>query len=73
MIKTANVGSLDRAIRLIVGALLILVPLISGIALFSNPIVQWVAPLVGLVLVLTAYFRFCPLYRLIGTSTRKAK
>ncbi len=73
MIKTANVGSLDRAIRLIAGILLIIAPLMSGIALFSNPIVQWVAPLVGLVLVLTAYFRFCPLYRLVGTNTCKAE
>ena len=72
MLKTANVGSVERAIRLIAGILLIIAPFISGVALFSGPIMQWVAPLVGLVLVLTAYFRFCPLYRLIGTSTRKA-
>lgn len=73
MIKTANVGSFDRAIRLIAGILLIIAPFVSSVALFSNPVVQWVAPLIGLVLVLTAYFRFCPLYRLIGASTCKAE
>ena len=73
MIKTANVGSVDRVIRLIAGILLIIAPFVSGVALFSGPVLQWLAPLVGLVLVLTAYFRFCPLYKLIGASTCKAE
>lgn len=72
MIKTANVGKVDRAFRLIVGAVLIIASLFSNIAVLSNPVLQWLVPLVGLVLILTALFRFCPLYRIIGANTCKA-
>lgn len=72
MIKTVNVGKVDRAARLILGVVLIALSLFSGISIFSNPVLQWLAPLAGLVLIFTALFRFCPLYRLIGASTCKA-
>ena len=70
MFKSANVGTIDRAIRLIVGALLVLslfvpLPMLSG----GGPVVQWGLPLIGLVLIATAVVRFCPLYRMIGAST----
>lgn len=73
MIKTANVGNIDRAIRLIVGVVLIVVPFVLNDSILSSSVFQWLLPLVGLVLVATALFRFCPLYRLIGTSTCKAE
>ena len=72
MIKTANVGKVDRAIRLIAGVVLIAAPLFSSISILSNPVLQWLVPVVGIVFILTALFKFCPLYRLIGASTCKA-
>jgi hypothetical protein len=73
MIKTANVGNIDRAIRLIVGVVLIVVSFVLNDSILSSSVFQWLLPLVGLVLVATALFRFCPLYRLIGKSTCKAE
>ena len=58
----ANVGSVDRAIRLVLGLVLL-----SGYFWLSGA-ERWVA-LVGLVLVVTAGLRFCPLYTLLGINT----
>lgn len=69
MFKTANVGRVDRIVRLVVGALLIILPFVFASPLWENPIARWGAPLIGLVLVVTALVRFCPLYRLVGAST----
>lgn len=57
---TANVGTIDRVLRLLVGlALLSLV--------FVGPQTLW--GLLGLIPIATAAFRFCPLYRLLGLRT----
>tara|TARA_R110002020_G_scaffold6295_28_gene26436 strand:- start:261 stop:482 length:222 start_codon:yes stop_codon:yes gene_type:complete len=66
-----NIGSADRIARIIVGLALILVPFVSGLALFANPVLQWGAVLVGAVLIVTALVRFCPLYAIFGLSTCK--
>lgn len=62
----ANVGTIDRAIRLLVGLVLI------GCGLFAGFAVPWnyVAMGIGTVMLLTAAFRFCPAYTVIGTDTR---
>ncbi|RMD64571.1 MAG: DUF2892 domain-containing protein [Alphaproteobacteria bacterium] len=58
----ANVGTVDRVVRLIVGlGLLSLV--------FVGPQTPW--GLVGLILIATAAIKFCPLYRLLGIRTCK--
>jgi Protein of unknown function (DUF2892) len=57
---TANVGSIDRILRVVVGlALLSLV--------FFGPQTPW--GWIGVVPLLTALVGFCPAYRLIGLST----
>ena len=63
---TKNVGRADQWIRIIIGALLILWGLfgLTGTG-------KWVAILVGLIPLLTAFIGFCPLYTLIGVNTRK--
>ncbi len=71
MFKTANVGTVDRFIRLIFGAILVVGPFVFASALWSGPVLSWLVPLIGLVLIATALFRFCPLYRLIGVNTCK--
>jgi hypothetical protein len=57
-----NVGSIDRAVRIVVGlALLSLVFLLNGSG-------RWFG-LIGIVPLLTASFGFCPLYTVLGINT----
>jgi len=66
--KLANVGSLDRMIRVIIGALLLVLPLIGIIASASSTL-GIIMMIVGVVLIVTGTVSFCPLYRLIGART----
>jgi hypothetical protein len=68
---TINVGRLDRIARIVIGAALVLLPFVSGIALFANPVWLLASVFVGAVLIVTALARFCPLYALLGLSTCK--
>jgi Inner membrane protein YgaP-like, transmembrane domain len=66
----ANVGTIDRTVRVIAGAALIAAGFLAGLAAPWN----YVAMGVGAVFVLTAVISFCPLYPLLGINTcaRKA-
>ena len=59
-----NVGGIDRVIRIVVG--LVLISLV-----FIGPKTQW--GWIGLIPLATALVNFCPLYPLIGFSSRKEK
>jgi hypothetical protein len=62
---TPNVGTADRIIRLLVGlGLLSLFVVLDGNA-------RWLG-LIGLVPLLTAGMRFCPLYTVLGIRTCRA-
>ena len=69
MLNTANVGTADRVIRLIVGIILIASPWLFQSQIWQNPIMLWAIPIVGIVLAATGLVRFCPLYRLLGVRT----
>ncbi len=71
MFKAANVGTTDRIIRLVVGALLIALPYATALELFASPVFYWGAQVVGAVLIVTALVRFCPAYTLFGLRTCK--
>jgi hypothetical protein len=59
----ANVGSIDRVLRIVVGvALLSMLVLVEGNAKYIG--------LAGLVLIGTAIFSFCPIYAVLGLKTR---
>jgi len=66
-----NVGKFDRVLRIIIGLVLIVVPFATNISLFSSSVMTYGAVIVGVVLVATAIFRFCPLYRILGIRTCK--
>lgn len=68
---TANVGTLDRVARAILGIILVLAPFVSGMTFFANPAWTTVSVLVGLVMLGTSAFKFCPAYRLLGMRTCK--
>ncbi|MGJ8623101.1 MAG: YgaP family membrane protein [Yoonia sp.] len=67
---TANVGSLDRALRLFVGVALIVAPLINFMGLGTNAAVAYFLMGVGGILALTAVFGVCPIYRILGIKTK---
>ena len=56
---SANVGSIDRIIRILAGLALI------AWALMGGPVWAWI----GVVPLATGLFRFCPAYSLLGMNT----
>ncbi|KAA0915103.1 DUF2892 domain-containing protein [Psychrobacter sp. ANT_WB68] len=56
-----NVGSTERLLRIIIGVVII------GLGLYFQ---SWWG-VVGLILLLTGLFRFCPLYKMLGMNTCK--
>ncbi|MFB9885088.1 YgaP family membrane protein [Balneatrix alpica] len=60
----ANVGGLDRGLRIVVGVALIATALMGWL-----PLLGWV----GIVPLLTGLFRFCPFYPLLGIRTCKIR
>lgn len=66
----ANVGGIDRILRFVAGAALALVglkPALVGIA--ATGMLHWVLFAVGLVMIGTAAFKFCPAYTLLGMNS----
>jgi hypothetical protein len=63
---TRNVGRIDQFFRIIIGLALIAYTVKDG---SLGP--GWlVAGTIGLVLLVTAFFSYCPLYTLLGMNTR---
>lgn len=71
MIK--NVGSTDRLIRLIAGAILLViaVPSLAGMAFVGLGGWAWLVGLVGVALLATGLLNFCGAYSLLGINTCK--
>jgi hypothetical protein len=68
---TTNVGNIDRIARFVLGLVLFFAPLLNMPAIWSSSSFAYGSMAVGIILVLTAMFRFCPLYRVLGLSTCK--
>ena len=56
----ANVGSIDRALRVVVGLVLVGLTLAGTIGVWG-----WI----GIIPIATGLFSFCPLYALLGMNT----
>ncbi|WP_426138147.1 YgaP family membrane protein [Psychrobacter sp. TWR1-1-1] len=56
-----NIGSTERLLRIIAGVVII------GLGLYFQ---SWWG-VIGLVPLLTGFFRFCPLYKMLGMNTCK--
>ena len=62
-----NVGGLDRAVRVIAGAVLLAM-------FFMYPDASWrYFTLIGVIPLLTGLFGTCPLYSILGLSTCRVK
>lgn len=57
---TPNVGTIDRLIRIVAGAALIVLAALGKVGAWGY---------IGIVPLATGLFRFCPAYRLIGLTT----
>jgi hypothetical protein len=65
---TANVGTIDRAARIVIGLSLIA----AALGLFG-PAYQSVWGWIGVIPVLTGLIGWCPLYSVLGISACKAR
>jgi hypothetical protein len=70
-----NVGSIDRALRFVLGAVLLVAPILPPLAGYFVEIGAWKYAVagVGVVMLGTAIFRFCPAYTLFGIRTCELK
>ena len=66
-----NVGSLDRILRFILGAVLLASPFLPPFAaVFAGlGFVKFAVAAVGIVMLVTATIRVCPIYTLLGIRT----
>lgn len=59
-----NVGNVDRWIRIVIGVVLL------SLLVFLNGPIRWIG-LIGLIPLVTGILNFCPIYALLGISTKK--
>jgi len=66
-----NVGSIDRALRFMGGAVLLAVPFVPPLSGLVADLGAWKYAIAaaGAVMIGTAAFRFCPAYTLLGIRT----
>ena len=69
---TANVGTPDRIIRLILGIVLIALPFVVP-SIGASAVLLWILPIVGLILAATAFMSWCPIYAVLRLSTKPKK
>mgnify|MGYP001064257741 CR=1 FL=1 len=63
---TANVGTIDRIARALLGAVLLYLAFASGLPLFDGALFKYGAAIVGLVMIVVAATRVCPIYSIFG-------
>ena len=61
---SANVGSIDRTIRILVG-----LALLVWVAFFNGPVWAWI----GVLPLATGLLKICPAYSLLGINTSETK
>lgn len=65
----ANMGTIDQYVRIVLGLALIAYALQDGLAIQGW---HW-AGLLGVVPLVTAFFKSCPLYTILGISSRTVR
>ena len=67
-----NVGTLDRIIRAVLGVVLLWLAFFSGVPAMEAGALKWVAAVVGIVMLVVAVVRVCPIYSILGIRTCRA-
>jgi len=68
---TANLGKIDRVLRLVLGIVLLAAPFMSGFGVFEGGAATIISVIVGFVMIGTSAMKFCPMYRIFGMRTCK--
>ena len=68
---TVNIGGVDRVLRAALGVILLYLAFASSLPTFAEGAPKYIAAAVGVVMLLTAAIRVCPLYSLLGFKTCK--
>ena len=66
---TANVGTLDRLFRALLGLVLIAAPFVTQIGLYDSGALRTASVAIGIVMLVVAAVRVCPLYSIVGLKT----
>ncbi|ODR99268.1 hypothetical protein AUC68_04505 [Methyloceanibacter methanicus] len=66
---TANVGTIDRIIRAALGVALLWFAFFSGLPLADTPLWKYGAAILGVVMLVVAAVRVCPVYSIFGLKT----
>lgn len=69
---TTNVGTFDRIARLLLGLVITYLAVFGDPQSFAEPLVRYGVGVVGIVLLVTAILKTCPLYDAIGIKTCRA-
>ena len=67
-----NVGTVDRIFRAVLGLVLLYFAFLSGLPLFEGALFKYGAAIVGLVMLVVAMTRVCPVYSIFGIKTYRA-
>ena len=65
---TTNVGTADRIVRALIGLVLIALPFATSLTA-ESPLLTYGAIAVGVVMLLVALTRVCPVYSVFGLKT----
>ena len=66
---TANIGTIDRIFRAVLGVVLLWFAFFSGLPLADNLVWKYGAAIVGVVMLIVALVRVCPIYSIFGLKT----
>ncbi|WP_420555561.1 YgaP family membrane protein [Roseovarius sp.] len=66
---TVNVGTIDRILRAALGAVLLYLAFFSGLPAFEAPVWRYGAAGLGVVMLIVAAVRVCPIYSILGVRT----
>ncbi len=69
---TVNVGTIDRIARALLGLVLLYLAFLSGLPLFEGGLMKILAAAVGIVMLVVAATRVCPVYSIFGLKTCRA-
>lgn len=69
---TINVGTIDRILRAVLGVGLLYLAFLSGLPAFESAILKYGTAIVGVVMLIVAATRVCPIYAIFGFKTCRA-
>ena len=69
---TSNVGTLDRILRAALSIGLLYLAFFSGLPAFEDAVLKYGAVIAGVVMLIVAATRACPIYSIFGFKTCRA-